>query len=683
MSGERRARVAVDIGGTFVDAVEFDETTGSLRLHKASTTPDDPTDGVFRALHGVADDLTKVDAFVHGTTLGLNAVLQRSGAPVGVITNDGFRDILEIARADVPTHAMYDFQYRPAPPIVPRRHRVGVPCRVDARGDTVTELDEAAVLDAARYLVEDQGLRAIAVCFLHSYANPAHERRTAELLRTRYPGVAVSISSDISREYREYERTSTAVLDAYIRPVLDDYITRLDDRLTGSGLAGSFHVMRSGGGAMTASLARRAPLTTVLSGPAGGVAGAAHLAAELGWDKLISFDVGGTSVDACVIEDAIPSEGYEARIDSLPMQIPVFDIRTIGAGGGSIARVDEGLLKVGPTSAGAVPGPVCYGAGGTEPTLTDAALVLGYVDPAEFLAGEMSVDAEAAREVIRTRLAEPLGIEVTLAAASVFEVLLARTVGAIREITVERGLDPREFALLAFGGAGPLLAPVLAREMELRAVVVPCAPSAFSAWGMLTSDIEYDLGATVLEPLDSEGVAAVAPGFADLLAQGEEILALQGVKPDDRRLHRRLDIRYRGQEHALPVDLHDGDTVDDIMTRFSAAHRSRYGHVMPEPGQIVTLRVRAVGHVDKPALAELEAGTPAEPVGHRKAYDFATGTWSDFAVYERTSLRPGQRRRGPAIVNEGTSTTALFSDQEFTVDPYGHLFVTTSAEEEQ
>jgi N-methylhydantoinase A len=674
-----RTRLAVDIGGTFVDAIAYDEGTGELRLHKAPTTPDAPARGVLDAVGGLAGRLDDVEAFVHGTTLGLNAILQRRGADVGIITNAGFRDLLEIARANVPGQHMYDFAYAPPPPLVPRRHRTGVPGRIDAQGAEVEPLDEDAVREAGRILVEEHGLRSLAVCFLHSYAEPAHERRAAQILRDAHPDVSISVSTDISREYREYERTSTATLDAYIRPVLSDYIGALEGRLGDAGLARPLHIMRSGGGAMTAELARRAPLMTVLSGPAGGVVGASFLARELGRDKLISFDVGGTSVDCCVIEDGSPGEVHEAAIDGFPLLIPIFDIRTVGAGGGSIAWMDHGLLKVGPQSAGAVPGPVAYGAGGTEPTVTDAALVLGYLDPAAFLGGDMSIDADAARAAVADRLARPLGVGVTEAAASVLRVLLARTVGALREITVERALDPREFALLAFGGAGPLLGPMLAREMGITETVVPQVPAAFSAFGMLMSDLEYEFATTVLKPLSDATLAELEPAFADLENQGEEVLSLQGVKPEDRTLVRRLDVRYHGQEHTLAIDLRPGDDAAAILDRFHELHRARYGHAMPDGGQILTLRVRAVGVLPKPGLRRLSgsgSGTP-DPAGSRPAFDVATGETVPFPVYERQALAPGHAVPGPAIVEEGTSTTVIFSDQRLTVDVHGHLLVSS------
>lgn len=670
-------KIAVDIGGTFVDAVAYDPVAGKLSVHKVSTTPAAPAEGVLSGVAALGADLAGVESFAHGTTLGLNAILQRNGAAVGVITTEGFADVLEIARAGIPADRMYDFVYARPAPLVPRRHRIGVPERLDASGAVIVPLDEQALLAAGRTLVEDHGLRSLAVCFLHSYVNPVHEQRAGELLRQAFPGVAVSVSADLTREYREYERTSTVVLDAYIRPVLNDYLDVLEKGLTEQGLTEHLHIMRSGGGAMTGALAKQAPLHTVLSGPAGGVVGATFLARELGLANVLSFDVGGTSVDACVIVDGSPTEVHEAEIDGLPLLIPIYDIRTIGAGGGSIAWMDAGLLKVGPRSAGAVPGPVAYGKGGTEPTVTDAAFALGWLDPQAFLGGAMQVSADAARAAIAEKVAGPLGLDQTGAAASILEILIARTVGAMREITIERGLDPREFTLLAFGGAGPLLAPMLAREMDLGTTLVPAVPAAFSAFGMLMSDLEFEFAATSLVPLTDAALEALAPTFAELTARAVEALDTQHVPDERRRLVRTVDIRYQGQEHALPVELRPGDTAADVLARFHELHRSRHGHAMDVAGQIFSVRLRAVGEQPKPGLVTLAQanGRPAEPVGSRKAFDIATRVWTDFPVYQRAGLLAGQLLPGPAIVEEGTSTTVFFADQVLRVDDHGHLLI--------
>ena len=677
-SRRRPVRIAVDIGGTFVDAVEFDERTGAVRLHKAPTTPGQPSHGVLAAMRGLDTPFGEIATFIHGTTLGLNAILQRRGARVAIITNEGFRDIYEIARGDVPPDQMYNFQYQRPPSIVPRRLTAGARGRIDGRGAVIEELDEEGVLRAGRLLVEGQGAEAIAITFLHSYLNPDHERRAAAILQHAYPHVAVSISSDIAREYREYERTSTTVLEAYIRPIFERYIGDLERDLAAEGFEGSFLITRSGGGAMASAVARRSPLLTVLSGPAGGIIGAAHIGALIDRRNLISFDVGGTSVDACVLLNGAPTEVYEARIENLPLLIPIYDIRTLGAGGGSIARVEEGLLKVGPQSAGADPGPVCYGKGGVQPTVTDAAIVLGYLSAREFLDGQLAIDEEAARASIRDEIAAPLGIDLVTAAAGIFNVMVARTVGAIREITVERGMDPREFSLLAFGGAGPMIAPLLMREMGIREVIVPSAPAGFSAWGMLMSDIEFDFARTVLVQLSQDTVHALPASFQELEQRAHAVLEEQRIAPSDRALDYRLDLRYTGQEHALTVTVDLTEAAETIAARFSRVHAERYGHHLDAPVEIVTLRLRAIGRAAKPRMRPLprvEMLQPPRPIERRPAYDFANASVLEFAVFDRSHLHPGLSLSGPAIVVEGTSTLVVHADQALTVDAYGHLIM--------
>ena len=676
---ERRYRLAVDIGGTFVDAVSYDEQSGEITVNKAPTTPAAPAEGVMTATRAAGAPLEEASVYIHGTTLGLNAVLERKGAVTGIITNAGFTDIFEIARGDLPRPSMYDFQYQRPELLVRRRRTEGVRGRIDHRGKVVEELDREAVVEAGRRLIE-RGVESVAVCFLHSYANPGHEQTAQRILAEAFPDLSVSVSVDLVREYHEYERTSTAVADAYIRPILGRYLADLEGRLRKEGFGGSFLIMRSAGGAMTAEVARVSPLLTVFSGPAGGIAGAISLGKATGRSSLISFDVGGTSLDACVIVDGAPTEVYEAEIESLPIRIPVFDIRTIGAGGGSIAWMDKGLLRVGPQSAGAVPGPICYGRGNTEPTVTDASLCLGYLAADEFLGGEMGLDAEAAVRGVEEKLARPLGMSAQLAAAAVFDVLLARTVGAVREITVERGLDPREFSLVAFGGAGPMLAPLLAREMDLPEVVVPAAPAVFSAWGMLMSDLEYDLGQTVLTMLDAAALAETEGVFAGLEAEADRVLAAQSVPPENRMLLRRLDLRYNGQEHTLSVDLAEGDDERSMAAKFHRRHHERYGHNLAEQVQILNVRVRAVGRLDKPAGrpggARSAAGGGTESrVGERYGFDFAARERRLFPVYERSLLRPEVEIEGPAVIREPTSVTVVHGDQRAVPDRLGNLVV--------
>ncbi|WP_349963261.1 hydantoinase/oxoprolinase family protein [Rhizobium sp. ZPR3] len=673
----KRYRVAVDIGGTFVDSIILDTQSGETRLAKASTTPDEPVRGVLEALKRLDVDLRETELFVHGTTLGLNALIERRGVPTGIITNSGFRDIFEMGRTDVPAASMYDFRYQRPPSIVKRRHRIGVGGRINAHGVEIEPLDEGAVLAAAGELVAD-GIRSIAICFLHSYRNPDHEKRAAALIQEAFPDVAVSASHSISREYREYERTATAVVDAYINPIFNDYVGRLETGLDQAGFDSKLLIMRSSGGAMDADTARRAPIYTVLSGPAGGLIGAGKLAKAIGRDQVITLDYGGTSLDAAVIENGDPMVMHEAHFADLPAQIPVFDIRCIGAGGGSIAWVQEGLLQVGPQSAGAQPGPIAYGRGGTEPTTTDAAFILGFLEPASFLNGSVKLDVEAARRGMENKVSGPLGIDVTRAAAGIFDVLVARTAGAIREITVERGRDPRDFSMVAFGGAGPMIAPLIAREVENAELIVPQSPAVFSAWGMLMSDVVTDVSRTELLLLDPASEAAVSASFDELVAEAREGLASQSSGSVSEEILCLVECRYVGQEHTLKVELSENRPFSTIRDRFDILHKERYGHAIDTAVEIVTLRVRASAVLPKPALPIVPTATgPISDAlrGERECFCFALRDRTNFKVYERAKLGSGHHFDGPAIVEEGTTTTVIHSDQTVQVDDHGHLIV--------
>jgi N-methylhydantoinase A len=671
-------RIAVDIGGTFVDAVALDESTGQVYVHKTSTTPDDPAVGVVDAVAGLPVPLRAATQFIHGTTLGLNAVLERRGAATGLITNAGFRDILEIGRGDVPETQMYDLQIVRPRPLIRRRHIATVTGRIDARGGIVDPLAEAEVRTAARYLIGTCGLVSVAVCFLHSYTNPVHEVRVREIVKEEFPSASVTLSCDVAREYREYERTSSTVIAAYIRPIVDSYLEKLESELRGRGFSGSFWIMRSSGGAMSAAFARDAPLASLFSGPAGGIAAAAYIGRETGHDRLISFDVGGTSLDACVIHDGGAAAAYEAKLEHMPMLAPVFDLRTIGAGGGSIARVDDGFLKVGPQSAGAVPGPACYLRGGTDATLTDAATVLGYLQPRTFLAGRMEISVPRAEEAIAASVAGPLGLPAGQAAAGVFDVAVSRTVGALREITIERGLDPRDFRLVAFGGFGPVLASMIMREMQVRSVLVPPAAGALSAWGMLVSDMQHDVSQTVLCPLDEANWAALEPVFAELEREARQTLQAQGV-PEDEVVSRRLaDLRYRRQEHTLTVTIPAGADVPAIRALLDAAHLSHYGHIISGHAEVVTLRVHVLGSGREPAQASSGGETAPEPEPDftADAYDAASRTTGPHRFFTRAALRPGATMTGPLVVLEDTATTVVSSDQVLSVDEVANLVIT-------
>src|SRR6185437_164776 len=609
----------------------FDVKSGAWKLEKSFTTPGNAAAGVNAAIKRLGLDGSALDSFVHGTTLGLNTVLEHKGVVTGIITNAGFEDVFEMGRYNRDRAQMYSLEYDVRPPLVPKRMRLGVPGRMNAQGEELQPLDEEAVRKAARTLVETWKVQSIAVCYLHAYRNPKHEQRTAEIIREEWPDIAVSISSEIVREYREYERTSTTVINAYIQPIFRHYIDSLEGGLKEQGFAGSFYITRSGGGALLARDAIAMPVHTIFSGPAGGLIGTVRLSEIIGRPNLIAVDIGGTSTDACVVRDGVPTLKYQAELEKLPLMIPAYNISTIGAGGGSIARVEGGLLKVGPQSAGAEPGPICYGRGGEQPTFTDAAVELGYIDPDNFLGGEVKLDAAGARAGIVKHVADPLGLSSAEAARGIFDVLLARTVSAIREITVQEGYDPREFSMLAYGGAGPMFVPLVAREMNVREVIVPQAPAGFSAWGMLMTDLMQEYSETAVGLLSHIGMDNVGALAKRLNRKADEALAQGGFAADDRMFEWSASLRYFGQEHTLDTPLEERDDIDSLCRRFDALHKQRYGHVMTDPVQLVHARVRGIGRTPRPQLKTIPARKSGAPAARatRKAFCFAIRATAD------------------------------------------------------
>lgn len=675
-------RIAVDIGGTFVDAVAFNTQTDDIRLAKALTTPEEPSRGVLNAVESLGVDMADVSIIVHGTTLGLNAIIERRGAKTGLITNKGFRDIFEIGRGNLPDYEMYNLSYQPPAPLIPRRSIGEVAGRLNTYGEELIPLDEKGLIETARGLIEAGELKSLAVSFLYSFLDPAHEQKAKALLREHFPDVVISAASDIVREHREYERSCTAVLEAYIRPIFERYLDQLQTELAERGFAGTFLTMRSSGGAMTAEVAKSSPLHSVLSGPAGGIVGASHLAQTLKRDFVLTLDTGGTSVDACVIKNGAPDVIHETMLDIYPALIPVYDIRCIGAGGGSIAWTDTGLLKVGPKSAGSVPGPIAYNRGGTEPTTTDAAAVLGFLHPSSFEGTSITLDAEGAARGIEDRLGDTLKLSAIEGASGIFRVIAAQTVGALRQITVERGLDPKDFTIVGFGGAGPLVATLVAHEMEISEVIIPQFPSVFSAWGMMSSDIMTDVSRTFIAELTDDTLKQAFDLFDALGAEAKDLLVAQGMPEEKQQLHRRLDMRYVGQEHTLSVALTDTMSTKDLSDAFHKLHLERYGHQIDESLEIVNLRVGGVGLLDKPRMAQLDErvtpGTVADPVSERDAYCFVKNAMTRFGIYRRQKLSSGHVIKGPAIIDEGTCSTVVYSGQTVSVDDYGCLVIRTA-----
>lgn len=674
-------RVAVDVGGTFTDVVTLRPETGEFRFEKVPTTPTAPTDGVLGAFERAEVDEPDVAMFNHGTTLGLNSLLTRSGARTAVIGTRGFRDVYLLGRTD--RRVMYDITYHKAPGLLERYDTFEVTERAHFDGTISTPLDEDDARRVAQEIAE-RGYEAVAVAFLHSYASPAHELRMREILVEHSPGIEVTVSHELSREYREYERTSTAVLDAYIKPIVRSYLHKLDGRLAEGGFTGRFLVSRSGGGAMTAESAREQPVNLILSGPAGGVVGAAGFARLIGRPNLITIDMGGTSLDASLVLDSEPIAYQGAEFEGLPINTQSLYIHTIGSGGGSLVHLDDaGALQVGPGSAGADPGPVAYGLGGTQPTFTDAALVVGYLGADSALGGTLSLDRDAAQRAL-----EPIGDELSLEPADlargVLRIANTKIMGAVRAITVELGHDPQDFALLSFGGAGGLVAVDVARELGVPEVIVPPGQGAFSALGMMMADVQHDLSRTAVTALSELDPASVDTAYSGMEQEAHGLLEGEGFEPGSRQFERTVDARYTGQEHSVsvPFPTDDPDPVATISQRFEHLHERQYGHVMDDPVEITTLRLRAIGVVDKPALPTVPSrqGAPLQPGGARSVHEPGGGV-VDYALYAREDFCHGDRVAGPAVIAEHTATTVLHAGDRLEVGRYGELVITLRAEE--
>lgn len=670
-------RVSMDIGGTFTDVVSYDEASGAYRAGKSSTTPADLTEGVFTALGALVDGLAEVSFTVHGTTQGINTFLQRQGVKVLLLATQGAGDTYHIARG--PRLRLYDLHYRKPPPLLPLRDIVEIGGRVDAQGEEIEPLDEAAVR-AAAVRVREEGFGAVAVGYLFSYRNPSHERRTREILHQELgDDLPVSLSHETAKEWREYERTSSAVVEAYTGPVVRRYLDRLRHTLAEAGLAVPLHVMQSSGGILTAETAREHPLQTLLSGPVGGTMGGVALAAELGRPNLICIDMGGTSFDVSLVIDGEPDLSPHVTLEGLPLLMPAVNIHTIGAGGGSVAWLEAGGLRVGPQSAGADPGPASYGRGGEEPTVTDANLVLGRVDSGWFAGGQLTLSVELARTAV-ARLGDALGLGLTGMAEGICAVANAKMAQAIRTITVSRGIEPRDFTLVAFGGAGPMHAAFLARELGIAEVVVPRFPGAFSAWGMLQTKLRKDFSEPYFHVDADLDRAHMSETYREIERTSRESIAAEGVPAGSIEVRHAVDVRYAQQEYTLTVPVTDAtepvreDFLEVIAKRFADLHESRYGHSnLGAPIEFVTLRSTALGELGRAGAERVAPGRADHPYQTRTVvFD---GEERHTMLARRDDLGAGLRFTGPAIVLEHTATTVVPPGFAVTVDALGSLLL--------
>ena len=650
-------RIGVDVGGTFTDAVAFDTADGSLRWAKAPSTPNEPAVGVLDAVSALAVDLVSVDRFVHGITIGTNAIIERTGADVWVVTTKGFRDTLEIQRTE--RRELYDIRTLKPPSFVPRPQVLEADERMRHDASVYRTLDPAECRRIAETL-RAAGAESVAVCFLHSFANDAHEGAMRDALASAAPGAYVCASSEVLPEIREYERFSTTVLNAYIGPLMSRYLEGLESRLASRGFARTIFLMTSNGGVTSAARARRLPVQTVLSGPAGGVAASVDLGRRLGVENLITYDMGGTSTDVCLVEGLRAPLTTEQMVAGYPNRTPQVEIATIGAGGGSIAWLDGGeTLAVGPRSAGADPGPAAYGRGGTQPTVTDANLVLGRLGSETKLASTLALDGSLARASLH-RLSARFGatIEAHVLADGVVRIAVARMVSAIKEISIAKGYDPRDFVLLAYGGAGPMHGTLVASELDIDHVVVPPSPGNFSAFGCLVSDLQITRTRTLLVETRRGEWPTVAEAFAGLERESRAELKSEGVAPSDVVFRRELGMRYVGQSWELVVSIGPGvNSMRDAELAFHAAHAKRYGHGADAPAEVVTVRVTAIARTAKPALPSPAHNGAGAGIRTRPVY--FDGAWSDTVVLARPQLTAGAAAEGPALVEEMGSVTVV------------------------
>jgi N-methylhydantoinase A len=648
-------RVSADIGGTFTDIVYQDVATGRCGATKVLSTPDNPALAVLKGIDQVLSDNGELAFFVHGTTVGLNALLTRKGSKVALVTNENFRDIYTIQGND--RGEIFSIRWNKPEPLVPLESTFTVGGRIAADGSELEPL-RLSDLDQLVDACAAEAYEAIAISLLFSFNNPAHEVAVRDYLADRLPDVQIVMSHRVSPEWREFERTSTTVTDAYLAPVVRRYISTLQaemgDRLPEGG---ALHVMESNGGVMTATAASETPLQTLLSGPVGGAIGGKALSATTGRGNLICVDMGGTSFDASLVIDGLPSTSNEAMLEGLPIQMSVVDIHVIGAGGGSIAWKEAGALRVGPQSAGSKPGPVCYGLGGTDPVVSDANLVLGRLDGANFSGGEMKLDRDAAASALAA-LGSDFGMNAEEMAQGVIDIVNAKMADAIRTITIQRGIDPREFSLVAFGGAGPAQAAALAEELEISEVIIPVHPGAFSAWGMLQTDVRHDFKETLYSFWDMIEARTIETAFEGLEQKGRAFLSDEGITGDRVSFERAIDFRYYGQEYVLTIPLADGPIdMDRIRADFDAAYERQYGHNSPENRvEMANIRLAALGRLERPENAAPERETP-RPAREREVW-FA-GQPRTTSIIDRNSIGDGDSVSGPAIIEEVTSTTLL------------------------
>ena len=664
-------RVSADVGGTFTDFV-VEDGEGSVRIGKVATTPDNLATGILAGLHEVAPDARSVNFFVHGTTVGLNAFLERRGARVLLVMTGGIADTYTIARGH--RTKLYSLHYHKPKQLVPRCDVHEVRERLNWDGSVQTPLhaeDAAAIIEKVR----KEGITAIAVCLLHAYTNSAHERQLGEILKKALPDVSVSLSHEVAPEWREFERASSTVMDAYIAPVVDLYLKTLKKELVEIGMTKTVHVMRSNGGIMTDKAAKHQPISTLLSGPVGGSIGGVKLSEQTGRDNLLCVDMGGTSFDVSLVTDGAAEVTSETLLEGLPLLMPIVDINTVGTGGGSLAWLENGSLRVGPQSAGSVPGPVCYGRGGTRPTVTDANLFLGRLGKDSLLSGRMSLDIDAMTASIG-ELAQEIGLSPTELAEGILSISNAKMADAMRTITVGQGIDPREYTLVAFGGAGPMHAVELARELDIDHILIPRFPGTFSAWGMLQSEIRHDFTVSFYKATTETNPDDIAKECEKLQVSGQQVLGEEDVAEANMEFQFSADLRYTGQEYVISASLKPNTAIDTIVETFHAMHAKRYGHSSPNSAvEFVNLRLAAIGRVEGAKTSADVSVDGSDPIIGTRAVVFDNLEIST-PIMKRSHIPIKQVVKGPAIIEEESATTVVPPAYTFELDELGNIVIT-------
>jgi len=689
-----RYMVGVDVGGTFTDVTLVDIEKGDIRNHKVPSTPDDPSRAIMTGIAQILEmngvPIDRLAYLAHGTTVATNALIERKGAPTALLVTEGFRDLIEIGRQTRPS--LYDWFKEKPEPLIPGHLRLEAAERLYADGTARKPLDEEALREAVRKMKE-AGVQSVAICFLFSYLNPEHERRAEAIVREEFPEAYVSSSHKVVPEFREYARLSTTAINAYLGPVMRKYMENFQRSVRSANIPVDPYIIQSNGGIISIQESVESPVRTAVSGPAAGVVAAAHIGELTGHRNLITFDMGGTSADFSLIENGLPKVTMEREIEGFPVRIPMLDIHACGAGGGSIAWLDAGnALKVGPESAGSVPGPAVYGRGGTRPTVTDANALLGRLNPNSILGGRMKMDLDAARRAVQEHICDHTQLSVIEAAMGILSVVNANMTRAIRLISVERGYDPREFTFVSFGGAGGLHCGALARELSIPRILVPPSPGTFCSLGLLVTDIRFDFVRSMLREADAVDMREVRALFAGMIEEGERKLAKEGVAKENMRFRLGIDIRFRGQNYELAVpvewEMLEDSRVDDIIARFHEQHERSYGYTN-EGGRVewVNYRVTAFGELPKASLAAqpLQRGRKAEPADYRDVYFSETDQPGFYrtAIFNRTDLVPGDRFEGPAIVEQMDSTILILPEQTAEVDAYRNLIIYTFGEVDQ